>query len=50
MDETPETAVIKGHMPTAANHKLRTDAILDLGPTDYRHPTNRGEGMAASKT
>lgn len=50
MDETPETAVIKGHMPTAANCKLRTDAILELGPSDYLNPSNRGDVMAASKT
>lgn len=42
IDETPPTARIQFHMPTAANYQLLTDNIMDLSHADYLHPASLG--------
>jgi phenylpropionate dioxygenase-like ring-hydroxylating dioxygenase large terminal subunit len=46
---TPATAFSKGYLPTAANHLLLVDNILDLSHADYLHPHTLGGG-AMSRT
>lgn len=49
IDETPESATIRGSMPTRANYQLIVDNILDLSHADYIHPTTLG-GMMTDAT
>jgi phenylpropionate dioxygenase-like ring-hydroxylating dioxygenase large terminal subunit len=42
IDETPITARIQFHMPTAANYQLLADNIMDLSHADYLHPASLG--------
>jgi len=49
IDETPPSARITGHMPTAAEYRLITDNIMDLSHADYLHPTTLGGIMTGSK-
>jgi vanillate O-demethylase monooxygenase subunit len=48
IDATPESARIRGYMPTRANYQLIVDNILDLSHADYLHPTTLGGMMTAS--
>jgi phenylpropionate dioxygenase-like ring-hydroxylating dioxygenase large terminal subunit len=41
-DKLPETALIRGYMPTAADYRLLVDNIMDLTHADYLHPTTLG--------
>lgn len=41
---TPATAFSKGYMPTAADHRLLEDNILDLSHGDYLHADTLGGG------
>jgi vanillate O-demethylase monooxygenase subunit len=49
IDETPETARIRGYMPTNANYELIADNIMDLSHADYIHPTTLGGMMTAAR-
>jgi vanillate O-demethylase monooxygenase subunit len=49
IDDTPETARIFGHLPTAADYELIVDNIMDLSHADYLHPTTLG-GMLTHAT
>lgn len=43
-DEAPNNAFSKGYMPTAADHRLLEDNILDLTHGDYLHAETLGGG------
>lgn len=43
-DRSPEHAFSKGYMPTAADHRLLEDNILDLSHGDYLHVDTLGGG------
>ncbi len=49
MEESPDSAQIKGAIPTAADYRLLTDNIMDLSHVDYLHPTSLGGIMNQSK-
>jgi vanillate O-demethylase monooxygenase subunit len=44
VSRVPDTAFSKGYLPTAANHLLLTDNILDLSHADYLHTETLGGG------
>lgn len=44
VDHAPQHALSKGYLPTAANHLLMVDNILDLSHADYLHPDTLGGG------
>lgn len=44
VDRTLPTAFSKGYLPTAADHRLLQDNILDLSHADYMHPHTLGGG------
>lgn len=44
IDRSPEHAFSKGYMPTAADHRLLEDNILDLSHGDYLHAETLGGG------
>lgn len=50
IDETPESACIRGYMPTKANYQLVSDNIMDLSHADYLHPTTLGGMMTSAST
>jgi len=43
-DKAPQHAFSKGYLPTAADHRLLEDNILDLSHGDYLHPDTLGGG------
>lgn len=49
-DEAPEHAFSKGYMPTAADHRLLEDNILDLSHGDYLHAETLGGGSFTRAT
>ena len=49
IDETPESARLRLHMPTSADYQLITDNIMDLSHADYLHPTTLGGIMTGAK-
>lgn len=49
IDETPETARIRFHLPTKANYQLLTDNIMDLSHADYLHPASLGGVVTDAK-
>jgi phenylpropionate dioxygenase-like ring-hydroxylating dioxygenase large terminal subunit len=50
IDETPETARIEFHMPTAAGYRLLTDNIMDLSHADFLHPQSLGGVITEAKS
>lgn len=44
IDEAPQHALSVGYMPTAADHRLLEDNILDLSHGDYLHEATLGGG------
>lgn len=44
IDQTPQHAFSAGYMPTAADHRLLEDNILDLSHGDYLHAATLGGG------
>jgi len=49
IDQTPETARIRFHIPTLANYRLVTDNLMDLSHADYLHPTSLGGVMTGAQ-
>jgi phenylpropionate dioxygenase-like ring-hydroxylating dioxygenase large terminal subunit len=50
IDRAPEASFISGYVPTAANHLLMVDNILDLTHADYLHPDSLGGGSMTRST
>jgi vanillate O-demethylase monooxygenase subunit len=50
IDRAPEASFISGYVPTAANHLLMVDNILDLTHADYLHPESLGGGSMTRST
>jgi phenylpropionate dioxygenase-like ring-hydroxylating dioxygenase large terminal subunit len=50
IDSAPEASFISGYVPTAANHLLMVDNILDLTHADYLHPESLGGGSMTRST
>lgn len=49
IDQVPETARFRMHIPTGSNYQLLTDNIMDLSHADYIHPTSLGGMMTDAK-
>ncbi|MCZ0954371.1 MAG: aromatic ring-hydroxylating dioxygenase subunit alpha [Rhodospirillaceae bacterium] len=50
MTTTPDTAIITGYLPTAANYELLVDNIMDLSHADYLHAGSLGTGGEIGRT